>query len=109
MVKADIALIQKPWVYKGQVRVLTNSGVTIYAVAPGKNSRSYIYIRNYNNVLPFLEFCSRDATTVRITYTYGRGNREKVVTSAYLPFDSDEPAPSKEMKGIIDYCYSRKK
>jgi hypothetical protein len=56
-----------------------------------------------------LAFCSRDATTVRITYAYGGGNRELVVTSAYLPYDSDEPPPSKEMKDIIDYCYGRKK
>jgi hypothetical protein len=84
-------------------------GGTIYAIAPIKNSRSCIYIRNHINALPLLEFCSRDATTVRITYTYGGGNRELVVTSAYLPYDSDEPPPSKEVKDIIDYCYSREK
>jgi hypothetical protein len=56
-----------------------------------------------------LEFCSRDATTVRLTYTYGGGNRELVVTSAYLPYDSDEPPPTKEVRDITDYCYSRKK
>jgi hypothetical protein len=56
-----------------------------------------------------LEFCSRDATTVRITYAYGGGNRELVVTSAYIPYDSDEPTPSKEVKDITDYCYGRKK
>jgi hypothetical protein len=105
----DIALIQEPWVYKGQVRGLTNSGGTLYIVAPGKNSRSCIYIRNHINALPLLEFCSMDATTVRITYTYGGVNRELVVSSAYLPYDSDEPPPSKEVKDIIDYCYSRKK
>jgi hypothetical protein len=55
-----------------------------------------------------LEFCYRNATTVSITYAYGGGNRELVVTSAYLPYDSDEPPPSKEAKDI-DYCYSRKK
>jgi hypothetical protein len=31
------------------------------------------------------------------------------VTSPYLPYDSDEPPPSKEVKDITDYCYSRKK
>jgi splicing factor 45 len=56
-----------------------------------------------------LKFCSRDATTVRITYTYGGGNRELVVSSAYLPYDSDEPPPSKEVTDIIDYCYRTKK
>jgi hypothetical protein len=63
--KVDIALIQEPWLYKGQVRGLTNSGGTLYTVAPGKNSRSCIYIRNHINALPLLEFCSRDAATVR--------------------------------------------
>jgi hypothetical protein len=73
------------------------------------NSRSCIYIRNHINALPLLEFCSRDATTARITYTYGGGIRELVISSAYLPYDSDEPPPSKEAKDIIDYCHSREK
>jgi hypothetical protein len=102
--KVDIALIQEPWVYKGQVRGLTNSGERFMLLHP----RSCIYIRNHINALPLLEFYSRDATTV-ITYTYGGGNRELVVTSAYLPYDSDEPPTSKEMRDIIEYCYSRKK
>jgi hypothetical protein len=38
--KADIALIQEPWIYKGQVRGLTNSGGTSYSVAPQNSSRS---------------------------------------------------------------------
>jgi hypothetical protein len=56
-----------------------------------------------------LEFCSRDATTVRITYTHGRDCKELIVASAYLPYDSDEPPPTKEVRDIIDYCHSRKK
>jgi hypothetical protein len=94
---------------QGQVRGLTNSGGTFYTVAPGVNSRSCIYIMNHINALPLLEFCSWDTTSVRIIYTYGEGNRELVVSSAYLPYDSDEPPPSKEVKGIIDYTHSRKK
>jgi splicing factor 45 len=56
-----------------------------------------------------LEFCSRDTTTVRITYTCGGGCKELIVASAYLPYDSDEPPPTKEERGIIEYCHSRKK
>jgi hypothetical protein len=55
-----------------------------------------------------LELCSRDATTVRITYTYRGGCEELIVASAYLPYDSDEPPPTKEMRDIKDYCQSRK-
>jgi hypothetical protein len=46
---------------------------------------------------------------VRITYTYGEGCEELIVVSAHLPYDSDEPPPTKEVRGITDYCYSRKK
>jgi hypothetical protein len=55
-----------------------------------------------------LEFGSRDATTVRITYSYLGGCKELIVASAYLPHDSDEPPPTKEMRDIIVYCHSRK-
>jgi hypothetical protein len=56
-----------------------------------------------------LEFSSRDTTTVRIIYTYGGGCKELIVASAYLPHDSDEPPPTKEVRDINDYCHSRKK
>jgi hypothetical protein len=75
----------------GQVRGLTNSGGTIYSVAPENNARSCIYVRIHINASTLLEFCSRDATTVKITYTHGGGCRELIVASAYLPYDSDEP------------------
>jgi hypothetical protein len=42
--RADIALIQEPWLYKGQIRGLTNTGETVYSVAPENNARSCIYI-----------------------------------------------------------------
>jgi hypothetical protein len=47
--KADIALIHEPWVYlyMGQVRGLTNSGVPTYSVAPGNNARSCICQESY--------------------------------------------------------------
>jgi hypothetical protein len=31
---ADVALIQEPWLYRGKTRGLTNSGGTIFSVAP---------------------------------------------------------------------------
>jgi hypothetical protein len=81
----------------------------IYSVAPENNARSSFYIRNLNNVLPLLEICSRDATMVRITDTYGGAYKELIVASAYLPYDSDEPPPTREVREYIDYCHSRKK
>jgi hypothetical protein len=52
------------------------------------------------------ELCSRDATTVRMTYAR-EGSCE--VDSAYLPYDSYKPPSTKEPRDVIDYCCSRKK
>jgi hypothetical protein len=46
--------------------------------------------------------------TVRVTYIRGGSKRELNVTSAYLPYYSDEPPPSKGLKEVIDY-HSRNK
>lgn len=60
---------QVSWIYKGQIRVLTSSGGTIFPVAPQGNARYWIYVRNHINALSLSEFCSRDGTTVRMTHT----------------------------------------
>jgi hypothetical protein len=44
-----------------------------------------------------------------MTYTLDGGHGELVVTSAYFPYDSDEPSPSKEVRDIVEYCRIRKK
>jgi hypothetical protein len=41
---------------------------------------------------------------VRVMYNIGGSNRELIVTSAYLPYDSDEPPPSKGLREVVDYC-----
>jgi hypothetical protein len=95
----DIALIQEPWIYRGLIRGLTNLGGTVFSVVPGGNVRSCIFVKNHINALLLLEFCSRDATTVRIT---GGGDcGELIVASVYLPCDADKLPPAKEMKDII--------
>jgi hypothetical protein len=94
---------------QGRIRGLTSKRGTVYSAAPENNARSCIYVRNQINDLPLLEFCSRYATTVRITYTYGGVCEEIIVASAYLPYDSDEPPPTKEVRDIIQHCQSRKK
>jgi hypothetical protein len=46
---------------------------------------------------------------VRMTYTCGGSCKELIITSAYLPYDSDEPPLTKELRDVIDYYCSRKK
>jgi hypothetical protein len=46
--------------------------------------------------------------TVRVTYTRGGSKRELIVTSAYFPYDSDEPPPSKGLREVFHYCSRNK-
>jgi hypothetical protein len=84
---ADIALIQEPWIYWGKIKGIKNSGGTIFSLASEGKVRSCIYVRNHINALGLLEFCSMDATMVRMTYTCGGGCKELIVASVYLPYD----------------------
>jgi hypothetical protein len=40
--KVDVALIQEPWIYRDQIRGLTNCRGIIYSVAPENNAESCI-------------------------------------------------------------------
>ncbi|PNF42332.1 hypothetical protein B7P43_G04928 [Cryptotermes secundus] len=69
------------------------------------SSRICVYIRNHVNDLPSLEPCSRDATAVRITHPYREGSKELIICLVYLPCDSDEPPPNKEMR-LMEFLVS---
>jgi hypothetical protein len=45
---------------------------------------------------------------VRVTNRRGRSKRELIVTLAYIPYDPDEPPPSKRLREVIDYCIRNK-
>jgi hypothetical protein len=45
---------------------------------------------------------------VQLTYTCSGNCDELITTSTYLPNDSDEPPPFRELRNII-YCCNRKK
>jgi hypothetical protein len=68
-----------------------------FSAATNGNAKPCIYARNYINALPLLDLCSTDATMVRMTYTRG-GSCEDLITSASLPYDSDEPSPTRELR-----------
>jgi hypothetical protein len=46
---------------------------------------------------------------VRITFAYGGDCEKLIVASAYLPYNSDEPPPTNEVRDISNYCHCRKK
>jgi hypothetical protein len=63
---ADVALIQEPLIYRGQLRGIINSVGTIISVASQSNAKSSFYVKNHINTPSSLWFCSRDATMARM-------------------------------------------
>lgn len=60
----DISLIQEPWIVKGKVLgINTDIGKIVYDSSHA-NPRTSVFYRNDVAGLPFVQFCSRDLTTV---------------------------------------------
>jgi hypothetical protein len=65
--------------------------------------RACILARNMNLwVLP--EFSCRDLVAVLVKYNEEGTERRMVVCSAYLPYDSEDPPPSRELEDLMRYC-----
>ena len=69
--------------------------------------RACVYASKRLNALRLGEFCTRDLTAVLIESKMG-GNTEKIVVcSAYLPYDSEEPPPTRELRVLMEACKNR--
>jgi hypothetical protein len=103
-----IALIQEPWVYADQIRRLHSITGTMFSAGPSIAPRACSFVRNTVYAFPPSGICSRDVMMVRMTYISGRSKMELTVTSAYLPYDSDKPPPSKGLREVV-YSSNRNK
>jgi len=50
------------------------------------------------------EFSCRDLVAVLIKYNEEGVERRLIVFSAYLPYDPEDPPPSKEFEDLVSYC-----
>jgi len=98
----DVAFIQEPWTYKGEIEGLKEvGGELIY-------SRFIPYPRTCTLkkgfwILPLMHQCSRDLTVVKIKTSSGWGPREIILGSAYLPYDVEPPPPG-ELERLVTGC-----
>jgi hypothetical protein len=99
----DMALIQEPW-YRGVcIRGLNIPGYTLFSVKGIDRHRACILTRNETAwMLP--GFSCRGLMAVLIKYNVEGVVRRLVVCSAYLPYDSEDPPPSKEVEDLVRYC-----
>jgi hypothetical protein len=90
MRNCDVALIQEPWIYMGADKGLKEVGGELIYSRSNLNSRTCILVKKDFQILPMMQYCSRDLTVVKIRGMFDKGKREIILGSAYLPYDEPE-------------------
>jgi len=73
MKDCDVALIQEPWTYTGEIKRLKEvGGEPIYSRSI-PYTRTCILVKKGFQILPFMHHCSRDLTAVKIKASGGVG------------------------------------
>jgi len=99
----DMVLIQEPWYHDGCVSGLGIPGYTLYTLRGKERPRACILARNMN-IWELPGFSCRDLVAVLVKYDEYGAERRLVVCSAYLPYDSEDPPPSRELEDLVRYC-----
>jgi len=99
--QTDLALVQKPWIYKKEIKGL-NIGA-FFCDTNIEKPRSCI-VTGPRVQARMLHLTSRDVTAIQIDMMFDGKEREVVFGSVYLPYDSTDLPPSKEMVSLINYC-----
>jgi hypothetical protein len=90
----DMALILEPWYHKGRIRGQNIPGYTLFSVSGIDRPTACILMRNETAwMLP--GFSCRDLAAVLIKYHEDGAERWLVMCAAYLPYNSEDPPPSK--------------
>jgi len=98
----NVALIQKPWYHKGYIWGLNIPGYTLFSASGTDRPRTCILMRNETAwLLP--GFSCREMAAVLIQYNEEGAEQNLAVCLAYLPYDSKDPSPSKELKELVRY------
>ena len=101
--RTDVALIQEPWYLEDCISDLNIPGYTLISASGADRPRTCILTRNKPAwLLP--GYSCRDLVAVLIQYNEEGAERSLVVCSAYLPYDSEDPPPFKELEEPVRYC-----
>lgn len=100
----DIALIQEPWTYKGNIRGLSGGHWTVIYCTTSENPRTCIIVRKGINILPLTDLCCRDLVAVQIKSSETEGPRGVTLGSVYLPYDDPNPPPTPELVNLVNRC-----
>jgi hypothetical protein len=99
----DIALIQEPWYRENCIRGLNIPGYTLYSAGGTDRPRSCILVGDMTSWL-LAGLSGRDLVAVLVKYLENGMERQAVICSTYLPYDVEDPPPTKELGALIRYC-----
>lgn len=104
-----IILIQEPWVFNGRVCGLGSIkwGSALYCEGEVR-PRSCMIIPKAVDCITLRQFCCQDLMAVKIKYRQAGREVETIIVSAYLPYDSIMPPPTKELMAVVRYAESMK-
>ncbi|MEZ4720253.1 MAG: endonuclease/exonuclease/phosphatase family protein, partial [Flavobacteriales bacterium] len=108
--KYDIVLVQEPYVYKNKICGLNscNSYTFSSSDCDGNAPRTAIVVNKEVECWNISHLTNRDTVAVGIQYKSGGEVCRLIVASVYLPYDVNQPPPSKELTDIVEYCKVRK-
>jgi ribonuclease HI len=98
-----ISLIQEPYLAKGKIRGLHQKDSVILAAGP--RPRACITASKNAGCTMITELCSNDLVAALVKA--GPKGKRAVIASAYLPFDSPNPPPTRELINLVDWCNAR--
>lgn len=104
----DIALIQEPWVVNSRISGMGSLKGTTFVDPKQNKPRTCIYVPGYIQALLLPHLSGRDITVVQISCDVGE-KIDIILVSAYLPGDSTDLPPSRELMEVVNYCERNQK
>lgn len=98
--KADLALIQEPWVTNSTIRGFCAAGKTLVNTN-GVRPRACIVFNKNINFLPVTEVCTDDLVAAYVLFKGWTGPRV-IICSAYLPGDKNDPTA--DLATVAEYA-----
>jgi len=99
----DNELLQEQRYRDYSIRSLIIPGYTLYSGGGTDRPKICILARNMN-IWVLTGFSSKEIIAVLLRYIEDGAERLLVVCSAYLPYDFEDPPPSREFEELLRYC-----
>ncbi|XP_011299810.1 uncharacterized protein [Fopius arisanus] len=100
-VQTAIALIQEPWFVNGEVKGQGGCGRIFHSNTQGKKVRTCVLVKGAQATFLYQQ-SGEDLTAVKLkVLTEKNEPLEFIAGSAYLPYDSMEPPPTREVEELV--------